>query len=98
MLFMASVGRGEGEVGQARSQQEGLPRGGGAGQYPPTIWTPSSDTPQKAGAPTTQYDGPYPIEIICMLWFPLRLLLSRCQGGGGGGGAGRRVRELGPTK
>jgi hypothetical protein len=28
--------------------------------------------------------------MICMLWFPLRLLLSRCQGGGGGerGGAG----------
>lgn len=32
-------------------------------QYPPTNWAPPNDTPREAGAPSTQYAGPYPMEV-----------------------------------
>lgn len=32
-------------------------------KYPPTNWAPPNDTPSRVGAPTTEYAGPYPIEV-----------------------------------
>jgi hypothetical protein len=38
---------------------EGVPKK----TYPPTNWAPPTDTPHQMGSASTQYDGPYPIEV-----------------------------------